>query len=117
MARLDIEDKDRGAWTLFADDETAHSRSRVVLVAGGSNPSEERLRREAAHADALVCADGGVRVVWAAGLVPDLVVGDLDSAPKWVHERLPAAAVQRDARLDRNDLEKAIEAVYARWGA
>jgi thiamine pyrophosphokinase len=118
VARLAIDDRDRGAWTFFADDaEVPRQGPRVVIVAGGSSPSEERLRSEAARSDVLVCADGGVRAAWAAGLVPSLVVGDLDSAPAWTRERLPAASMHLDARLDRNDLEKAIEQAYARWGA
>jgi thiamine pyrophosphokinase len=87
-----------------------------VIVAGGSPPPEERLRAEVERSDALVCADGGFRAAWAAGLLPEMVVGDLDSTPPWARERLADGALFRDARADSNDLEKALERVYTRWG-
>lgn len=124
MARLTVEDQDRGSWVFHSDEAEAAAPgravrgrpARVVVVADGAPPAEARLRAERARADALVCADGGVRWVWAAGLVPDLVVGDLDSLPEWARERLPAEAIRHDPGTEDNDLEKTLRAVYARWG-
>jgi thiamine pyrophosphokinase len=125
MARLTIEDRDRDSWVFYDDDEerqaaarpVAGAAPRIVVLAGGFPPPEDRLRAERARADALVCADGGLRTAWAAGLVPDLVVGDLDSLPGWAHERLPAGVIRHEPGAEDNDLEKALRAVYARWGA
>ena len=117
MARLRIEDKDRGSWT-FHDDDASPSGAdpRIMILLGGSPPAEERVRAEAARARALVCANGGYKVAMAAGLSPDLVVGDLDSLPEWAREKLPEGAVHRDPNQDDNDLEKAVRQAFRRWG-
>lgn len=129
MPRLTIEDRDRGSWILYADEDEgpepagearggrAAAGPRVVLLAGGSPPTEHRLRGEMARARVLVCADGGTRAAWAAGLTPDLVTGDLDSLPGWARERLPEGVLHRDPGADDNDLEKAVRQVFRRWGA
>ena len=118
MPRLRLHDRDRGAWTIFDDqaDPSPAAGPRVVIVAGGSAPDEARLRQAVADADMLVCTDGGLRAVWAVGLVPALVVGDPKSLPGWARERLPAEAVVDDRGQDANDLEKALSEVYQRWG-
>lgn len=125
MARLTIEDRDRGTWVVHDDEAQppagarpgAGAAPRVIVLADGFPPPEERLRAERARADALVCADGGLRTAWAAGLVPDLVVGDLDSLPAWARERLPAGVIRHAPGAEDNDLEKALRAVYEGWGA
>jgi thiamine pyrophosphokinase len=119
LARLRVEDRDRGTW-LFHDDEGADAASsgpRIAILLGGSPPPEERLRAEVARARALVCANGGYKAAMAAGLSPDLVVGDLDSLPTWARDKLPEGAVHRDSGPDDNDLEKAVREAFRRWGA
>jgi len=118
MARLRIEDKDRGDWVFHDDDGVAGATSpRIVILLGGSPPPEERLRAEAARGAALVCANGGYKAAMACGLSPDLIVGDLDSMPKWARDKLPEGAVHRDPDPDHNDLEKAVRESFRRWGA
>jgi thiamine pyrophosphokinase len=125
MGRLIVEDQDRGIWVCHEDEEadragpmaSAEASPRVVLLAGGAPPAEVRLRGEMARARALVCADGGLRAAWSAGLVPDLVVGDLDSLPQWARERLPGERLHCESGADDNDLEKALREIYKRWGA
>jgi thiamine pyrophosphokinase len=66
--------------------------------------------------DYLVCADGGTRHCLALGLMPDVVVGDLDSVDPAELPRLAASgvAVQRHpVDKDQTDLELAIEAALA----
>ncbi len=74
-------------------------RRDVVVVAGGPTPPVP-----AADVDGwvVVAADSGLRAVLAAGLVPDVVVGDLDS----VDPVDLASARAAGARIDRHPVEK-----------
>ncbi len=56
----------------------AESRS-GLLVIGGTGPSPARLAECARSAGFVVAADSGLDSCHAAGVVPDLVVGDMDS--------------------------------------
>ena len=61
------------------------------------------------HAPRLVAADGGADALLAAGLLPDLVVGDLDSISPQARERL-ADRIRFIAEQDSTDFEKALRA-------
>ncbi|CAA9469144.1 MAG: Thiamin pyrophosphokinase [uncultured Rubrobacteraceae bacterium] len=52
---------------------------RAAVFLNGSPDPPDLLRRAAARADLVVAADGGALHALAAGVVPDLVVGDMDS--------------------------------------
>jgi thiamine pyrophosphokinase len=118
MPVLTLEDRDRGRWEIFSDESgETDGETRVVLLAGGVPPPEERLRAEMGHAGALVCTCDALRPAWAAGLVPDLVAGNLEGLPDWVPGRLPAEALVDERHGEENDLEKALREVFRRWGA
>jgi thiamine pyrophosphokinase len=120
MPALTLEDRDRGKWEVFSDESTAirsDAAPRVVLLAGGVPPPEQRLRSEMDRADALVCTCDAVRTAWAAGLIPDLVAGNLEGLPDWVHERLPGESLIDERQAEENDLEKAMRELFRRWGA
>jgi thiamine pyrophosphokinase len=55
------------------------SARRGLLVIGGAGPSSRVLLECAREAECVVAADSGLDTCVAAGLVPDLVVGDMDS--------------------------------------
>jgi thiamine pyrophosphokinase len=65
----------------------------------------------------VIAADGGARLAAACGLLPDVVVGDMDSlAPDEVNAlRARGVSIQRyPANKDENDLELALMAAVAR---
>lgn len=55
---------------------------RAVIFLNGAPDTPELLRRVAGGADLVIAADAGARRAVDAGIVPDLVVGDMDSLGK-----------------------------------
>ncbi|MHB8604783.1 MAG: thiamine diphosphokinase [Thermoplasmatota archaeon] len=72
---------------------------KIVVVLAGEPPSPQEARRECAGAT-VIAADGGANVCAAWGIVPDLVVGDMDSARAEVLDRFAreGAAIERHPR-------------------
>lgn len=60
-------------------EERARRGRRGLLVIGGAGPSPRELVACARDADLVVAADSGLDLALAAGLTPDMVVGDMDS--------------------------------------
>jgi thiamine pyrophosphokinase len=112
VAAITIADVDRGRWILLG----AGAAPRVLVVLGGAGFAVARLRAEAADATAVVAADAGAAFCLEAGLMPDAEVGDFDSLPEGVLERIPADRLFESSSAETNDLEKALAHVAARWG-
>ena len=90
---------------------------KALIVAGGEPPSPELLRERAAGSDLLIAADLGLEAFLGAGLLPDLAVGDFDSAAAGVRE----AAAEQNVELliaprhkNETDLELAAREAYRR---
>ena len=75
---------------------------RAAIFLNGSPDSEPLIRAVAGRADLVVAADGGARYALAAGIVPDLVVGDMDS----LGEDLALEVERRGASLERHPARK-----------
>ncbi len=90
-----------------------------LIIANGPAPSLEQIHQATNQADLVIAADGGTAHTLAAGLYPDLVVGDLDSLAPEVVKDLRAAEVSiihHPARKNETDLELALHEA-ARRGA
>ncbi len=68
----------------------------------GSPDPPALTRRVADRADVVVAADGGARHALEAGVIPDLIVGDMDS----LGEELALEAQRRGASLERHPARK-----------
>ena len=88
---------------------------KALIVLGGDPPEEQLIRSEAEHADLLIAADRGLDAYDRYGLVPDLLVGDMDSVDaevlrRWENavdtRRLPCVKDQTDGM---EALDQAIE--------
>jgi thiamine pyrophosphokinase len=83
----------------------------LLVAAAFAEGAEALLARLAPNADLVVAVDGGADVCLSAGVTPDVVVGDLDSAAPHSIDLLLAKGVpvhRYPAEKDATDLELAI---------
>jgi thiamine pyrophosphokinase len=86
--------------------------SRIVIFANGLMPGLEPVRDLLRKDDFLIGVDGGARYIMALGLMPNFVIGDLDSLTEDELYELGSADVRVDqypANKDETDLELAIQ--------
>lgn len=91
---------------------------RALIVCASPEPLDaHRLRALACDHDLLIAADGGCAAMSAAGIVPHLVVGDLDSVGSldraWL-EKHGVALEAHSPRKDVTDLDLALDAARRR---
>jgi thiamine pyrophosphokinase len=90
---------------------------RAAIFLNGSPNSPGLIRHVAGRANLVVAADGGARYALEAGVVPDLVVGDLDSLGGDLArevERRGASLERHPVRKDKMDGHLAVLAVRER---
>ena len=75
---------------------------RAAVFLNGSPDSPSLIQAVARQADLVVAADGGARYALDAGVVPELVVGDMDS----LGEDLAREVERRGASLERHGVRK-----------
>jgi thiamine pyrophosphokinase len=75
---------------------------RAAIFLNGAPDSERLIQAVAGRADFVVAADGGARYALATGIVPDLIVGDMDS----LREDLAREIERRGAELERHPVRK-----------
>lgn len=78
----------------------------AVIVAGGSFPRKEYPKYLLEKADIVICCDGALATLERHGIVPDAVVGDLDSVCRRALARFGGKVVKCDDQ-ETNDLTKA----------
>jgi thiamine pyrophosphokinase len=92
---------------------------RAVIFANGEFPNPQHTLELFRPGDLVIAADGGTRHALAAGIVPHVIIGDLDSLSPDEQERLEtdgAHIVRFSPRKDETDLELALQ-YAAREGA
>ena len=83
----------------------------VIIVANGVINDPERDSAHLEGADLIIAADGGTAHCERFGIVPHLVVGDLDSTDPALVDKMAARGaeiVRHPARKDQTDLELAV---------
>ena len=84
--------------------------ARLIIFANGSLPAPESARGLIKSGDVIIAADGGSRHALSLGLVPSMIIGDLDSLGADVRQQLEAKDVkiqQFPRNKDETDLELA----------
>ena len=84
---------------------------KTLLVLNGKAPTERLLRWRFEESDTIVAVDGGWNVLRKFDLLPDALIGDLDSceALDQIREDFPELEIGRMIDPDTTDFEKAIE--------
>ncbi len=103
-------------WRFVLGEVDVIHRERVVIFANGECHPARDVHRWL-EGRWVLCADGGTLHALALGLHPDVVIGDLDSLPEDVRDRLDAEGTQflqypRDK--DYTDLELALQSAMGR---
>ena len=94
-----VDPTDAGAPFVVLADRTGGPMRIVVVASGALAPGDEAWLD---GADAVIAADGGAVALDRLGKQPDELVGDLDSTPAELVERLEAAGT----RIDRHPVDK-----------
>lgn len=84
-------------------------RRAFLILLNGELREPKAVRALARRADAVLCADGGARHARALKLVPDCVVGDMDSLPRPLPRAWAKTAFVCDFDEDRSDLDKTLD--------
>lgn len=90
---------------------------RALLVTGGEPPTENLLHEAAKACSYFACADRGAHPLLAAGMVPNLIVGDMDSISP--EDRLLLSEATGDIKVlpvekDWTDTQVALDMLYER---
>jgi thiamine pyrophosphokinase len=88
---------------------------RTIIFANGDAPDPDIVRHWTAQADLIIAADGGARNALSAGVMPHVVIGDLDSLTDVDRAQLDQSGAQfivYPAHKNYTDLELALR--YAR---
>lgn len=84
---------------------------RCLIFANGLLPDKEAARKLLAPGDVLIAADGGTRHILSLGMLPGIVIGDLDSLAKEDQQTLENAGtsfITHPRDKDETDLELAL---------
>ena len=94
------------------DQRQVQSQHGVTLI-GGADPSAQSLDEALKFAPTLVAADGGADRALALGVVPEAIIGDLDSVSAAAIAQVGSDKVMEVFDQDRTDFEKSLAAIDA----
>jgi thiamine pyrophosphokinase len=81
----------------------------ALIIANSILPADSILNECRARAEAILCADGGANRARERGLVPDFIVGDLDSILPETRAAFPNARYVHRPSQYATDLEKTLQ--------
>lgn len=85
----------------------------IITLLGAAPVSDTVLHESLALGPTLVAADGGARRAIEAGLIPQAIIGDLDSLGSDVLASIPADRMHRIDEQDSTDFDKALRHIQA----
>jgi thiamine pyrophosphokinase len=81
---------------------------RALVIANGEPPKKQLLQSLARESGVVICADGGANTALKFGILPDVIVGDLDSIHAEALVKFHKVPTYEDRDDESTDLEKAI---------
>ena len=81
----------------------------VLIIANGEPPSDNTLNELVAKSDIIIAADGGSNICFQKNIIPDFIIGDLDSIDQEVLTHFESCKIIEIADQNRHDLDKAIQ--------
>lgn len=85
-----------------------------MIFANGELPNLEAARKLLLPDDFIICADGGTRHALALGLIPQVIIGDMDSLPDtFQSSTFKGEFIQVSADKNETDLELALKYALA----
>jgi thiamine pyrophosphokinase len=87
--------------------------SEPLTLVGGAAACAATLAEARRHAPRVVAADGGAALVRAAGLMPEAVIGDMDSLSPEDRAHLPDHIIHGFAEQDSTDFDKCLSHLRA----
>lgn len=88
----------------------------ILVLCNGEPPSRALVRQQAKRARLTVAADGGANMARRYGVVPDIILGDLDSLSLATRRHFHDSLILYVGRQDNTDLEKSLDYVAAHGG-
>lgn len=82
---------------------------KLLLLANGEPCSKTFLKQQVKEHDFLLAADGGANTALNAAVMPDMVIGDLDSLTPQNAKKIDKDKLFKISRQDNTDLEKALD--------
>ena len=85
---------------------------KIVIVANGTLSETDRLLSRIQQSDMVIAADGGAVHLHHMGIVPRIIIGDLDSIPEHIlsfFKEKQVKILKHPVRKDQTDLELCIE--------
>jgi thiamine pyrophosphokinase len=80
----------------------------ALVIAHGEPPKKHRFLALVKEADVVICADGGANTALKFGIMPDAIVGDLDSIHAEALVKFHKVPTYEERNDETTDLEKAI---------
>ena len=80
---------------------------KIVILANGLFPSEQRCLNILKSAEKIICCDGAADKLIDSGLMPQVIIGDLDSLSDQAKDQHKSILI-RDEDQESNDLTKAV---------
>lgn len=85
---------------------------KYLVVCNGNLDDINLIKNLAEEVDCILCADGGIRHLIKAGILPDLIIGDLDSIDDKTRKKIKKKSLQYikfPTKKDKTDTELAID--------